>query len=269
MQGELNQLKLNELTNQELDNINKIVDDIEKRKREKNLISKEDCQLTPEEWQEEIDKMKKGVPTIKLSQKINVIIAELEKERAKPPAIQYKEKEVVRLEPKCDRCKEKEYTAKLGQLRMITYGALAYSIIITIISIIKNEIVKSDFKTFLEQSWRFIQLMLKKANMGFLTLSSHIDNEIAQKIIHIGLWVLVAGAVGYGIYKLYYEMQYKTWKFWNIGAVGMVLLDLILIVYFSEPIKVITNLNLFIFALLVYAGYIIIRITVNIIKTRS
>ena len=64
-------------------------------------------------------------------------------------------------------------------------------------------------------------------------------------------------------------MQYKTWKFWNIGAVGMVLSDLIMIVYLSEPIKNLTKLNLFIFALIVYAGYIIIRIIVNIIKARS
>lgn len=224
---------------------------------------------TMEEWDKAIEESKKGKKVLSFSEKISLIIAELEKERAKPPAIEVREKEVVRLEPKCAKCKEKEYTSKLGELKLITYGALAYSIIITIISIIKNDLVKSDFKTFLEQVWSFVCLIFKNANMGFITLSSHIDNEIAQKIIHIGLWVLVAGAVSFGLYKLYNEMQYKTWKFWNIGAVGMVLSDLIMIVYLSEPIKNLTKLNLFIFALIVYAGYIIIRIIVNIIKARN
>lgn len=260
----MNQLRKNQLTNQEQDKIDSVVKQI----REKNLKSKsrQELQMTPQEWEQEIINAKRGKPALNNFQKINIIIDELEKERAKPPAIQVREKEVVKLEPKCAKCKEKEYTAKLGQLRFITYGALAYSIIITILNIIKNELFKSDFKTFLESVWGIVSLIIKNANMSFQTLSNKVDNEMIQKIIPICLWVVLAGAVIFGIYKLYNEMQYKTWKFWNIGAVGMLLLDLILIVYLSEPIKNLTKINLFIFALLVYIVYIIARVIVYLIK---
>lgn len=222
-----------------------------------------------EEWDKAIEDRKNGKRVLSFSEKISLIIAELEQEREKPAEIQIREKEVIKLEPKCAKCKEKEYTSKLGQLKMITYGALAYSIIITVISIVKNDLVKSDFRAFIEQVWGFLCLAFEKANLGIVTLSEHINNEIAQKIIHIGLWVVIAGLVIFGIYKLYNEMQYKTWKFWNIGAVAMVLVDLILIIYLSEPIKNLLNINLFYFAFMVYAGYIIIRIIVNFIKGRS
>ena len=222
-----------------------------------------------EQFKEEIEKAKKGNGGLSVSDKINMVLAELEQEQKKPPAIEVREKEVVKLEPKCAKCNQREYTSKLGQLKFITYGALAYSIIITIIGIIKNDLIKSDFKTFFGSTWSFIQGAFKNANKGFSELSIKVDNNVLQSIIHIGLWVLIAGIVIFGLYKLVTEMQYKTWKFWNVGAVGMVLLDLILIVYLSEPIKNLTRLNLFIFTLLFYAGYIIIRIIVNIIKAKG
>ena len=199
---------------------------------------------------------------------IENLVKELEREKNKPQQIEIKEKEVVKLEPKCTKCNQSEFTYMLGRLKFITYGALVYSIIITIINIIKNEILKSDFKTFFESAWIFLQMVFKKANMGFLKIVSKVDNNILHRVIHIGLWLLAAGVLIFGFYKMVKEMQYKTWKFWNIGAVGMILLDLIVIVFLSEPIKIITNLNLFIFALMFYAAYILIRIIVNIIKAR-
>jgi len=224
---------------------------------------------TMEEYKNKIENVKSGKSELSISEKINLIIKELERERKKPPSIEFREKEVVKLEPKCARCNQKEYNSKLGQLQFITYGALAYSIIITIISIIKNNLVKNDFKAFIVQMVDLLGQAFKNVNKSFLGVASKVDNNILHWVIHIGLWVLVIGAIIFGIYKLVKEMQYKTWTFWNIGAVGMVLLDLIIIVFLSEPIKNLTKLNLFIFALLVYAAYIIIRIIINIIKAKS
>ena len=257
----MTQLQRNQLTSQEQDNLDSIVTEIQKNHTPK--------QVGMAQYMEEIKNKKKGNEHISTSEKINVILAELERERAKPPAIQVREKEVVKLEPKCTKCNHKEYNSKLGQLQYITYGALAYSILITIISILKNDLVKNDFMAFLGQVIDLLGHGFKNANKGFLGLVSKIDNNIIQWVIHIGLWVLVVSVGGYGIYKLVKEMQYKTWKFWNIGAVGMVLLDLIIIVYLSEPIKNLTKLNLFIFALLLYAAYIIARIVVNVIRAKS
>lgn len=259
----MNQQKRNQLTSQEQDNLNSVVAEIEKRNTPHSK------QMGMEQFKEEIEKAKKGYEVKSISEKISIVINELEQERKKPPAIEVREKEVVKLEPKCAKCNQKAYTSKLGQLKYITYGALAYSIIITIIGIIKNNLVKADFKTFLGSSWSFIQGVFKNANKGFTELSNKVDNNVLQMIIHIGLWVLIAGVVIFGLYKLVSELKYKTWKFWNVGAVGMVLLDLILIVYLSEPIKNLTKLNLFIFALLFYAWYIIIRIIINFIKSRN
>lgn len=265
MKDELNQLKKRELTSREEDKINSLVEQILSKENQKTDDTT--TYATMEEWKEEINKSEREPKS--LSQKINIIIGELEKEKSKAPAIRIREKEIVKLEPKCSRCNEKEYKSKLEQLRMVTYGALAYSIIITIISIVKNEIVKNDFKTFIEQLSGLLKGMIKSANKGGKMLSESINNEIAQKIIYVGLWVLVAGVIIFGIYKLYTEIHYRSWKFWNIGAVAMLLLDLIIIVYLSEPIHNLTKLNLFIFALLVYAGYVIIRIIINIIRNSS
>lgn len=193
----------------------------------------------------------------------------MEKEKGKPPVIEIREREVVKLEPKCVKCNQTEFAYKLGQLKYITYGALAYGITITIINIISKDLVKNDFKAFIMKAWSFLKTIFMSANKGFLTLSNKVDNNILHRIIHIGLWVVVAGLTIFGIYKLVEEMQYKTWRFWNIGAIGMVLLDLILIVFLSEPIKNFTKINLFIFALLFYAAYIILRIIVYMIRAKS
>ena len=240
LKTELNQQKKNQLISQEQDDLNSIVSKFEKNYEEKSI-----------------------------SEKISIVIKALENERKKPPAIKVKEKEVVKIEPKCTKCNQKEYTYKLEQLKCITYGALAYSIIITIIATIKNKLIRADFKTFLGSAWSFIKRAFRTANNGFIKLSEKVDNNILQMVIHIGLWVLIAGAVGFGIYKLISELQYKTWTFWNIGAVSMVLIDLILIVYLADPIKNLIKLNLFIFALLFYAGYIVIRIIVNVMKNKN
>lgn len=236
----MNQQKKNQLTSQEQDDLNSIVSKFEKNYEEKSI-----------------------------SEKISIVIKALENERNKPPAIKVREKEIVKIEPKCTKCNQKEYTYKLEQLKCITYGALAYSIVVTIIGTIKNKLIRADFKTFMVSAWSFIKRAFRTANNGFTELSGKVDNNILQMIIHIGLWVLIAGIVGFGIYKLVSELRYKTWTFWNVGAVGMVLLDLILIVYLSDPIKNLTKLNLCAFALLFYAGYIIIRIIINAIKKRN
>lgn len=264
----MNQQQRNQLTSQEQDKVNELVEEIQSRGKSNQGKGTS----TMEQWKKDIKDTRNGKTEkadFNISEKINIIIKELEREKAKPPAIEYREKEVVKLEPKCTKCNHKEYNSKLGQLQYITYGALAYSIITTIMSIIRNELVKNDFKAFLGQVIDLLGQGFKNANKGFLGLASKIDNNIIQWVIHIGLWVLVVGLVGYGIYKLVKEMQYKTWKFWNIGAVGMVLLDLIIIMYLSEPIKNLTKLNLFIFALLLYAAYIIARIVVNVIRAKS
>lgn len=197
---------------------------------------------------------------------IEKLVKELESEKNKLPQIVVKEKEVVKLESKCTKCNQIEFTYKLGQLKFITYGALGYSITITIISIIKNELFKSDFKAFFESTWRFLQLILKKADTGVLTLVNKVNNNILQWVMHIGLWVLIAGGVIFGLYKLVIELQYKSWKFWNIGAVGMLLIDLLLIVYLSDPIKNLIKLNLFICALGIYFTYVIMRVIINIVQ---
>lgn len=228
-----------------------------------------DRKMGMEQFKEELENVKKVNEEKSLSDKISIVINELENERKKPPSIEVREKEVVKLEPKCVKCNQREYTSKLSQLKYITYGALTYSIIITIIGSIKNDFLRTDFRSFLGSAWSFIRGVFKNANRGFTELSSKVDNSVLQTVIHIGLWVLVAVIVISGLYKLVSELQYKTWKFWSVGAVGMVLLDLILIVYLSKPIKNLIKLNLFIFALLFYAAYVMIRIIVNIIKTKS
>ena len=162
---ELNQQKRNQLTSQEQDKLNSVIIEIEKKKAPHNRT------MGMEQFKEEIEKAKKGNGGLSVSDKINMVLAELEQEQKKPPAIEVREKEVVKLEPKCAKCNQREYTSKLGQLKFITYGALAYSIIITIIGIIKNDLIKSDFKTFFGSTWSFIQGAFKNANKGFSELS--------------------------------------------------------------------------------------------------
>lgn len=185
---------------------------------------------------------------------------ELTREKEKPPKIEYREREVVKLEPKCVKCNKKEFAYKLGQLKFITYGALAYSIIITIISIIKNDLIKSDLKNFIERVCIFVQCILNDVNNGFLGLSNKVDNYILHWVIHIGLWVLIVSVIGFGIYKLVESLKYKKWSFWNIYASSILLLDLAVVVFLGKYIKKLINMNLIWFAISVYVAYIIIRI---------
>lgn len=194
------------------------------------------------------------------------LVMELENEKTKPSQIEIREKEVIKLEPKCANCSKTNFQKKSIALQGLSFGALAYSISITIVSIIQNKLIIADFKSFYNQVSRFLGQVVKIANSGFLGLSNKVDNNILHWTVYIGLWLLVAVIIGYGSYRLVDLLRYKSWSFWNINACGILLLDLVVVVFLGEYIKELISVNLIWFAISVYGTYILIRVTKYIIR---
>jgi hypothetical protein len=194
------------------------------------------------------------------------LVMELENEKTKPPQIEIREKEIIKLEPKCANCSKINFQKKSIALQGLSFGALVYSILITIISIIRNKFIIADFKSFYNQVRGFLGQVVKIANSGFFELSNRVDNNILHWIIYIGLWLLVFGVIGYVSYKLMDLLRYKSWSFWNINARGILLLDLVVVAFLGEYIKELISVNLIWFSISVYGAYILIRVTKYIIR---
>lgn len=181
----------------------------------------------------------------------------------------YEEREVIKLENKCTKCHQDEYKSKKISLEVITYGALAFSIMITIMNLIKNKVLIADSKAFIMQVIHFLGQSLKNVNKGFLGISNKVDNAILHWIIHIGLWAVVVAVLGYGIYKLKDYMTYKSWKYWNVVSVGALLFVFALVVFLGEQIKGLIPINVIWLALALYGAFIVGRAVIYFIKKDS
>jgi hypothetical protein len=148
----------------------------------------------------------------------------------------------------------------------VTYGSLAFSILITVLNLIKNKALIVDLRRFMEQVVYFIGQAFKNANLGFLRLSNKVDNAILHWIIHIGLWVVVAVVFGFGIYKLKEYLTYKSWTFWNVVSIGVLLFVFALVVFLGEQIKSLIPINLIWLGLALYGAFIVGRVALYFIK---
>ncbi len=189
---------------------------------------------------------------------------QLENEKKKLPTVEIREKEIIKTEEKCINCSKAEYQIKLVALHGLTVGALIYSILITIINAVENNLLINDCKSFCLQVHGFVEYIIKSLNRGILEVS----NELGNSSLYYALWVMTVGIIAYLVYRIILVLKNKSWTFWNTYAYSMLLIDLVLVVFRGEYIKGMLGVNLIWFAIGLYFIYIALRVVVYVIKNK-
>lgn len=177
-------------------------------------------------------------------------------ENEKRKGVSVREREIVRLEPQCEKCNKTEYMVRKHALQGITIGALLYGIVVTLLTAVHNEVLVSDCKSFLDYWYRFLSTILEKMNQLILEGV----NELGNYNLYYVLWMMaVCIIMGMGD-KVICFCRTKARFFWNPYAYSVLLFDLVLIVFGGEYIKGVFGVNLIGVAIGIYVLYMMLSV---------
>lgn len=163
-----------------------------------------------------------------------------------------------------------DYTAKKSGLYFLTFGAIAYSFLVTILTAFQSDRFLEDLGSFFLYIGNAIT-GLYASGIALGTTAWSLHERIPYKVVNVLLpgLLAIAGflAVFGGILALFGFVIYKVGKFYHKEfademSLGMVLVTLALLVWFADYLTFIRIILVVVF-LLVHGVYILIRMIVK------
>lgn len=162
---------------------------------------------------------------------------------------------------------EKQYKAKIAGYEGVMMGSLLYGTLCTLFTAVRSRAFMSDFKTFFQAIWDFLQLCAEEVIYGAewaAQLGDMIPQPTIAAIVHwliqIVVMVAVAGGAGFLLFVITRKL-YERYKenFADKISLAEILISFAVAVFFAEPLQSFLPINLFFLLILIHVLYIGIR----------
>ncbi len=162
---------------------------------------------------------------------------------------------------------EKQYKAKIAGYEGFMVGSLLYGTLCTLFTAVRSRAFISDFKTFFQAIWTFLQMCAEKLIYG-AEWAAQAGNMIPQPtiaaiirwLIQIVVVAAVAGGAGFLLFVIARKL-YEGYKenFADQISLAELLISFAVVVFFAEPLRSFLPINLFLLLILTHVLYIGIR----------
>lgn len=162
---------------------------------------------------------------------------------------------------------QRQYKQMKAGYRGVVFFTLFYSIITTILTAIKTDVIGNDFKAFINAIIRAIQMLFSwSVDVGLFVakLGDMIPNTVVANVVHWILLVIVGAVIvgGAGVLLFIVGRKYvrffKTKQMDEISVYAGVLI-LAFTMFAADYIKSIVSFNLIVTAIVMFVGYTVIR----------
>ena len=162
---------------------------------------------------------------------------------------------------------QRKYKQLKAGYRGVVFVNLFYSIITTILTAIKTEVIGNDFKAFIKAICGAIQtLFLWSIDAGTFVakLGDMIPNMVVGNIVHWMLLVIVSVGIVGGAGVLIFIVAKKYVKYFKEKQMDEIsvyvgLLIFAFILFVADFIKSIVSINLIVVAIVIFVGYTVVR----------